>query len=130
MGLLDRAFGADKNTLLFRDLAFHWRAVASNYRNHLKNNEVSAEDFENGNKMVDLSEKLADYANESVQGFGFSSPDLNKFSETIGQLLLLEEKVSFKTDKPLWLKECVSATYEILRGNKRPYQRNTRWFSD
>ena len=130
MGLIDRAFGADKNTMLFRSLAFHWRAVASNFRNHLRDNEVSTQDLEMGNKMVELSEKLADYSNDSVQGFGFSSPDLNKFSETIGELLTLEEKVSFTTDKPLWLKECVSATYEILRGNKRPYQQRQRWFSD
>ena len=129
MGLLDRAFGADKNTMLFRSLALHWRMVASNFRNHIKDNDVSAEDLELGNKMVSLSEKLAEYSNDSVQGFGFSSPDINKFSETIGQLLSLEEKVSFRTDKPLWLNECVTATYEIIRGNKRPYQQRNFWFS-
>lgn len=130
MGLIDRAFGADKNSMLFRSLALHWRMVASNYRNHLKDNVVSEDDLELGNRMVSLSEKLAEYSNESVKGFGVSSPDANKFSDAIGQLLDLEAKVSFTTDKPLWLKECVSATYEIIRGNKKPYQQRNIWFSN
>jgi hypothetical protein len=44
MGLLDRAFGADKNTFLMHDLTLHWKAVASHYENYLKENEVGDED--------------------------------------------------------------------------------------
>ena len=129
MGIMDRAFGADKNTMLFRTLALHWRMVASNYRNHLKDNEVSSEDNELGHKVVALGEKMAELANDSVKGFGITSPDSNQFQEIMGQLLSLEKKITFTTDKPLWLNECVSVTNEIIRGNKRPYQQRNVWFS-
>ena len=43
MGLIDRAFGADKNTMLQHTLALHWRMVASHHENYMKKNEMTQE---------------------------------------------------------------------------------------
>ena len=130
MGIIDRAFGVDKNSMLFNDLALHWSAVASHYENFIKNNDLSTEQSELMAKIQQISSSLAIEANESKKGFGFTSPDLNIFIDRMSELKKLATQLTVRTDKEMWLPEAIVATTDILSGRKVTYQRNQYWFSD
>ena len=130
MGLIDRAFGADKNTMLMNTLAFHWRAVASHSENYLKKNEPNEQDRA---VMVEIQKRalsICDKAQESIKGFGVVNMEKDSFLFEMRELSTLHEKISVVTDKQHWLPEAIRATINILNGNKREYQNRQYWFSD
>ena len=130
MGLIDRAFGADKNTLLMNSLAFHWRAVASHYENYLKKNEVSDDVKSLMLEIERRSLSMCDKALGSIKGFGVVSMEKEQFLAEMSELGKLHESIPFITEKHNWLPEAVKATINILSGNKREYQNRQYWFSD
>jgi hypothetical protein len=130
MGLLDRAFGADKNSLLFKGLAFHWVMVASHHENFLKKNELNAEQVDIFREIQKQSLEMADLANSSLKGFGVSTPDTAAFLKKLEQLSKLQTQVTVVTDKRHWLPEAMTFTKMILGGEKRRFQKSQYWFSD
>lgn len=130
MGLLDRAFGADKNSLMFAGLAFHWRAVASHHENSLRNIEM---DEEQKNIFAEIQRRslgVAELANSSVKAFGLSSPDIPRFLDQLENLSKLQNKIEIVTDKKHWLPEAIVFTKLILNGENRFFKNNQYWFSD
>ena len=130
MGLLDRAFGADKNSLLFKGLAFHWVMVASHHENYLKKSELSAEQIDIFREIQKQSLEMADLANASLKGFGVSTPDNAAFFKKLEQLSKLQIQITVVTDKTHWLPEAINFTKMILGGEKRHFQNRQYWFSD
>jgi hypothetical protein len=130
MGLLDRAFGVDKNSMLFNRLAFHWRAVASHYKNCVAKGFVADGQIALMNTLYAKSESLADQIVESKKGFGVVSIDSELIKKEIMTLSELHSQISPPTEKHHWLPEVVIATTEILSGNKKRYQDRQYWFSD
>lgn len=129
MGIIDRAFGADKNTLLFSTLAFHWEAVASHHENFLKKNQLDEKDAKVFMEIQKSSKALAVLANSSIKGFGFSSPDVPLFLVELETLSKLYTENKIETDKKYWLPEAIVATRLILNGDKRQFQNRQWWFS-
>lgn len=130
MGLIDRAFGADKNTMLVNRLALHWRAVASHYENYLKKNQVSDEDKAIMAEIQKRSLSICDKAEASIKGFGVVNMEKDLFLFEIRELGALHGRISAVTEKQHWLPEAIKATANILNGNKREYQNRQYWFSD
>lgn len=130
MGLMDRAFGADKNTMLMHRLALHWRGVASHYENYLKKNEVSEQDKVVMLEIQKRSLGICDKAEASIKGFGVVNMEKDLFLFEIRELGTLHGRISAVTDKQHWLPEAIKATANILNGNKREYQNRQYWFSD
>jgi hypothetical protein len=129
MGLIDRAFGADKNTMLQHRLALHWRMVASHHENYIKKNEMTQEQKLIFSEIQERSLKIAELANSAIKGFGIVSPEVSDFKAELAKLSLLKEKIEISTDKQHWLPEAIYATNCILNGDKRRYQRDQLWFS-
>jgi hypothetical protein len=130
MGLIDRAFGADKNTMLMNRLALHWRAVASHYENYLKKNEPSEQDRAVMTEIQKRSLSICDKAEASIKGFGVVNMEKDSFLVELRELGALHERISVVTDKQHWLPEAIRATANILNGNKREYQNHQYWFND
>ena len=130
MGLIDRAFGADKNSLLFNRLALHWRAVASHHENFPKKNPMSDDEAQIFAEIQKRSLEIADLAISSLKGFGVSSPDVSRFLNDLEELSKLQGKISVVTDKRHWLPEAIVVTKLILAGDKRRFQNSQYWFSD
>jgi hypothetical protein len=130
MGLLDRAFGADKNTLLFNRLALHWRSVASHYENFPKKNSIGDEQAQIFTEIQKMSLGIAELANSSLKGFGVSSPDVSRFLIDLDKLAKLHGEITVATDKRHWLPEAIVFTKMILSGDKRRFQNSQYWFSD
>ncbi len=130
MGLIDRAFGADKNSLLFNSLAFHWRSVASHHENFIKKNELSIEQANIFEEIQKKSLEIADLANSSLKGFGVSSPNTTAFLNKLEHLSKLQTEITVMTDKRHWLPEAIVFTKLILSGEKRRFQNSQYWFSD
>lgn len=130
MGLLDRAFGADKNSLLFKGLAFHWVMVASHHENYLKKSELSAEQADIFREIQKHALEMADLANASLKGFGVSAPDNAAFLKKLEKLSKLQTQITVVTDKRHWLSEAITFTKMILGGEKRRFQNQQYWFSD
>ena len=130
MGLLDRAFGADKNSLLFNRLALHWRMVASHHENFPKKNSISDEQAQIFAEIQKMSLGIAELANSSLKGFGVSSPDVSRFLNDLDKLSKLHGEITVLTDKRHWLPEAIVFTKMILSGDKRRYQNTQYWFSD
>jgi len=130
VGLLDRAFGVDKNSLLYQRLAFHWRAVASHYKNSVAKNLVTGGQIAILNKICEKSDALADKINESKKGFGVVSIESESFKKEMNALIDLHSQITSPTDKHHWLPELIIATTEILSGNKKRYQNSQYWFSN
>lgn len=130
MGLIDRAFGADKNSLMFNRLALHWRSVASHHENYLKKNQVSIDQVKIFEEIQKRSLEIADLANSSLKGFGVSSPDTNAFLSKLEELSKLHTQITVITDKKHWLPEAIVFTKVILSGEKRRFQNSQYWFSD
>jgi len=130
MGIIDRAFGADKNSMLYNDLAFHWRAVASHYKNCIAKNLVADGQIAVMNTIYEKSESLADQINESKKGFGVVSIDSESFKKEMKILIELHSQITPPTEKHHWLPEIIFATTDILSGNKKRYQNRQYWFSD
>ena len=129
MGIIDRAFGADKNTMLQHGLALHWRMVASHYENYIKKNEMTHEQRLVFSEIQERSLKIAELANDAIKGFGIVSPEVAKFTAELAKLTLLREKIEISTDKQHWLPEAIYVTTCILNGDKRRFQRVQFWFS-
>lgn len=130
MGLLDRAFGADKKTMLMHRLAMHWRAVESHYENYLKKNQVDEDLKVILNEIQKLSQGIADEVENSIKGFGVISTNNSYFSIKLEEAIVLHSKINVVTDKNHWLPEVVSATRSILAGNSKEFQSKQYWFSD
>ena len=130
MGLIDRAFGADKNTLLFNRLALHWRSVASHHENFPNKNPMSDEQAIVFAEIHRRALGIADLANSSLKGFGVSSPDVSRFLNDLEELSKLQSKITVVTDKKHWLPEAIVITKLILSGDKRRFQNSQYWFSD
>ena len=130
MGLIDRAFGADKNSLMFAGLAFHWRAVASHHEHSLKELELDDNQREIFSEIQKRSLEVAELANSSVKGFGISSPDIPRFLDQLETLTKLQNRIEIVTDKKHWLPEAIVFTKMILNGEKRYFKNNQYWFSD
>lgn len=130
MGLIDRAFGADKNSMLFNKLALHWRMVASHHENHVKKNHMESDQEVIFKEIQARSSKLADLANSSLKGFGVSSPDQSAFLNELNALSQLQNEITVTTDKEHWLPEAIVFTKLILGGEKRMFQNRQYWFSD
>ena len=130
MGLIDRAFGADKNSMLFNKLALHWRMVASHHENHIKKNPMESNQEAIFRDIQHRSTKLADLANSSLKGFGVSSPDQSAFLNELTALSKLQKEIAVSTDKQHWLPEAIVFTNLILSGEKRLFQNRQYWFSD
>lgn len=130
MGLIDRALGADKNTMLMHRLALHWRMVASHYENFLKKNEANEQDRA---VMVEIQKRslgICDKAEASIKGFGVVNIEKESFLLEMRELGALHQKISVITEKHNWLPDAIKATSTILNGNKREYQNRQYWFSD
>ncbi len=130
MGLIDRAFGADKNTMLMHRLALHWRMVASHYENFLKKNELNEQDRVLMAEIQKRSLSICDKAEASIKGFGVVNMEKESFLLEMRELGALHQKISVVTDKHVWLPDAIRATSNILNGNKRDYQNRQYWFSD
>ena len=130
MGLIDRAFGADKNTMLMNRLALHWRMVASHYENFLKKNEPNEQDRVVMAEIQKRSLGICDKAAASIKGFGVVNMEKESFLLELRELGALHQKISVVTEKHNWLPDAVRATTNILAGNKREYQNRQYWFSD
>jgi hypothetical protein len=130
MGLIDRAFGADKNTMLMNRLALHWRAVASHYENYLKKNQVSDEDKAVMAEIQKRSLSICDKAEASIKGFGVVNMEKDSFLVEMRELGALHERISVVTDKQHWLPEAIIFTKLILSGEKRRFANSQYWFSD
>ena len=130
MGLIDRAFGADKNTMLMHRLALHWRMVASHYENFLKKNELNEQDRVLMAEIQKRSLSICDKAEASIKGFGVVNMEKESFLLEMRELGALHQKISVVTDKHIWLPDAIRATSNILNGNKRDYQNRQYWFSD
>ena len=130
MGLIDRAFGADKNTMLMHRLAFHWRAVASHYENYLKKNQVDEDLKVILNEIQRLSQSICDESENSIKGFGVISIDKSYLSIKLEEVMVLHSKITVVTDKQNWLPEVVSATRSILAGNSKVFRNKQFWFTD
>ena len=130
MGLIDRAFGADKNTMLMHRLALHWRAVASHYENYLKKNEVSDEVKAVMLEIQKRSLSICDKTEGSIKGFGVVNMEKDSFLIDLRELGALHQRISIVTEKQHWLPEAIRATSNILNCNKREYQNRQYWFSD
>lgn len=130
MGLLDRAFGADKNSLMFNRLALHWKMVASHHENFLKKNEMSLEQSKVFQEIQRVSLENVDLANSSLKGFGVSSPDISAFLGNLEKLAKLQTEITLVTDKKHWLPEAIIFTKLILSGEKRRFANSQYWFSD
>ncbi len=130
MGLIDRAFGADKNSMLFNRLALHWRMVASHYENYLASNPIEGDQKEVLSEIRSRSVNLADKAIRSIKGFGVTSPDISSFLSDLDALAALQKRIQVTTDKSQWLPEAIYSTKDILSGNKKRYMNNQFWFSD
>ena len=130
MGLLDRAFGADKNSLMFNRLALHWKMVASHHENFLKKNEISLEQSKVFQEIQRVSLENVDLANSALKGFGVSSPDISAFLGNLEKLAKLQTEITLVTDKKHWLPEAIIFTKLILSGEKRRFANSQYWFSD
>lgn len=130
MGLIDRAFGVDKNSALVDRLAFHWVMVSSHYENYLKKNDVDLEQAEMLRKVQTLSKDLANIIETSKKGFGVINFDVSQISRLAGEIASLGKQITVTTEKPRWLPQAVVATLDIINGNKRPYQQRQIWFTD
>ena len=130
MGFIDRAFGADKNSLMFAGLAMHWRAVANHHGNFLKNNELNEEQKKVFDEIQSRSFEVAELANSSVKGFGISSPNISAFLDQLETLSKLQQRIEVTTDKGHWLPEAIIFTKAILNGEKRYFKNTQYWFSD
>jgi hypothetical protein len=130
VGLIDRAFGADKNTMLMHRLALHWRMVASHYENFIKKNEPNEQDRAVMAEIQKRSLAICDRAEASIKGFGVVNMEKESFLSEMRELSALHQKISITTDKAIWLPDAVRATTNILAGNKREYQNRQYWFSD
>jgi hypothetical protein len=130
VGLIDRAFGVDKNSLLYNSLAFHWRAVASHYKNSVAKNRNTDGQIAIINQICQKSEALADNINASKKGFGVVSVESELIKKEMNVLIDLHSKITSPTEKHHWLPELIIATTEILNGNKKRYQNRQYWFSD
>jgi hypothetical protein len=130
VGLIDRAFGADKNTMLMNRLALHWRAVASHYENYLKKNEVSDEVKSLMLEIQKRSLSICEKAEGSIKGFGVVNMEKESFLVEMRELGALHQRISIVTEKQHWLPEAIRATINILNGNKKEYQNRQYWFSD
>lgn len=130
MGLIDRAFGADKNTMLMHRLALHWRMVASHYENFLKKNDLTEQDRVVMNEIQKRSLSICDKAEASIKGFGVVNMEKDSFLSDMRELGALHQKISIVTEKHNWLPDAIRATSNILNGNKRDYQNRQYWFSD
>lgn len=130
MGLIDRAFGVDKNSALVDRLAFHWLAVSSHYENFVKKNEVSDEQVELLKKIQRLALEMSRKIEASKKGFGVISFDVHQISVLAGELASLREQITVTTEKPSWLPRAVVVTLDIINGNKRHYAQHQYWFKD
>jgi hypothetical protein len=130
MGLLDRAFGVDKNSMLFNRLAFHWRAVASHYENCVAKKVSTEEKMAVMRKIQNQSSNFADRINDSKKGFGVISVDFESLRQEMKLLMELHSQIDVPTEKHHWLPEVIVATTDILSGNKKSYQNRQYWFSD
>ena len=130
MGLIDRAFGAEKNSMLFNKLALHWRMVASHHENYIKKNPMESDQEDIFKDIQIRSIKLADLANSSLKGFGVSSPDQAAFLLELNALSQLQKEITVSTDKQHWLPEAIVFTKLIISGEKRLFQNRQYWFSD
>ena len=130
MGLIDRAFGADKNSMLFNRLALHWRMVASHYENYLTSNPIEGDQKEVISEIHSRSVNLADKTIRSIKGFGVTSPDVSSFLIDLDALAALQKRIQVTTEKSHWLPEAVYVTKDVLSGNKKRYMNNQFWFSD
>jgi len=130
MGIIDRAFGADKNSVLADRLSFHWLAVSSHYENHLKKNDVPDEQRQVMDRLVSVAKQMSIHATASKKGFGFIEFDKSAMTSLCEELLTLIKSVNIQTEKPQWIIQAISATLDILNGNTKPYQRNQYWFAD
>ena len=130
MGLIDRAFGVDKNSALVDRLAFHWLMVSSHYENHLKKNEESEEQGEILKEIQRLSKEMSNLIESSKKGFGVINFDVHKISILAGELASLGRQITVSTEKPKWLPQAVVVTLDIINGNKRPYLKHQIWFVD
>jgi hypothetical protein len=129
MGIIDRAFGVDKNSRLFSVLAFHWEAVASLHENFLKKNQLNEEDTKVFIEIQKSSKTLVALANASMKGFGISSPDIPLFVVELEILSKLYKENKIETDKKYWLPEAIIATRLILNGDTKQFQNRDWWFS-
>jgi hypothetical protein len=130
MGLIDRAFGVDKNSALVDRLAFHWEMVASHYENHLKKNEVSEEQEKVLREIQSLAKRMSNKVSEAKKGFGVVNFDSQQISVLAGELAALGNQITVITEKPRWLSQAVVATLDIVNGKKRLYQQHQLWFVD
>lgn len=130
MGIIDRAFGADKNSVLADRLSFHWLAVSSHYENHLKKNNVPDEQRFVMEKFVTIARQISIHATTSKKGFGFVEFDKTAMTSLCEELMTLSKTVSIQTEKSHWIVQAIAATLDILEGNRKLYQRNQYWFVD
>ena len=86
MGLIDRAFGADKNTMLMHRLALHWRMVASHYENFIKKNEPNEQDRAVMAEIQKRSLAICDRAEASIKGFGVVNMEKESFLSEMREL--------------------------------------------
>lgn len=132
MGLIERVFGVDKNSVLVDRLAWHWLAVSSHYENHLKKNEVNEEQAELLKKIQLSALEMSIKIEASKKGFGVVRFDVDQISVLAGKLAALGKQITVTTEKPRWLPQAVVATLDIINGRKRLYQQHLyqSWFRD
>jgi hypothetical protein len=130
MGLIDRAFGADKNSMLAHTLAMHWQFVSSHYENHIKDNELTEERKKLLQEIIENAKGLAKASESSIKGFGVVNFDFQTFNPYMSRLRELYSRIDFKTEKPHWLPQALTATESIIVGNKKLYLKTNIWFTE
>ena len=130
MGILDRAFGVDKNSTLYTRLAFHWRMVASHYENYPLKNVIPEDQAKLMKSLSEKSNNLGGILLDSKKGFGVISVDSTIVSRELESLTTLYSQTTIITDKHHWLPQAVFITKDVVAGNKRNYVNNQYWFTD
>lgn len=130
MGLIDRAFGVDKNSMLVVDLINHWGAVLSHYENFLLKSSPDDESEKLIQDICAVIRQIIDQVDNSKKGFGVVNFNDDTLPRLMGNVAGLHRQLLVETEKSHWLPQAVSATLDIIGGNRRPYQRNNYWFRD
>jgi hypothetical protein len=118
MGLIDRAFGADKHTLANYRLSIHWKAAKQRFEEH-KQECQSKEDIAICNKLIVLCDDVMKEIVIAKKGFGVFPYDERAFSSYMDQVAELVGNLENKSGIPVKVAELFLETTNILNRKYR-----------
>lgn len=127
---MDRAFGADKNTMLAHTLAMHWQAVASHYENYVKDSKPSESQAALMLQIRETAKSLATLAESSIKGFGVVKMEYVDFKPLLEKATDFYSSLDIETDKSHWLPQAVYATEIVIMGNRKMLYNKQWWFTE